>query len=1328
MSSPRNRRQLQKDKLKPPPWPKEPGNPDNRSVMESFRESYKKYRDKVRASLIKAGLIDNPEVRKRLDEAIDFKGICEDMCPEFEKISRIVQYDVKMPEKTEGADGTMWPFPRLMVKALARSAAGQEAPLPMDVRSVTSLKRTLNYLIDTLLGDDSRLPSMHNFLWDRTRAIRRDFVFHSTMSDEEMLNQVYCLENITRFHATALHLLSQKGFAAEDFSEQQEREQLGKALLSLMQAYDDCKEKEVTCENEAEFRAYFILLNAHDPDFQNKVSEWGTRFWHDSDDVQTALTLVQAMQSVWDWRGPIKPSIPTTTSLGAFSSFFRIVETSKVSYTMACFAEIHFVHVRRGILRNVTRAYSRIRDSPRDLTVAVLNAMLRFDTDKEAFEFATQHGLEFSSNNTADAYLVLERTAHITSVPTVRQSFSWSLVERKRGNRQLPEVIRTTVFEDTTTLSLSQKDNANRSIFVDQTTPTEAHFGIRDDNSVKKALGKTTNATSDIPDAVERLDAYTTPFSPFPFASTSSNFAAPVKSSATFSTPSPSVSNSDQVTPVKQNQASVAAASLVPKHSFNIEAQPSSASVDDIFRPFSSVTSSPSTVPNILPTPDFALTASKGLQLAKDKTSDIFGHPAASHTRLTSSQKTKESDPSSHLTARTSSSSLLAPTASTTSSTPEIFSRNASSETGAQESHTLDLTSASTVEKREETEVSKQKHASTGDETTTSSMASPPRLQGPVFQKVAPKVAARTTAKVSRMDNFNKWFTLGDGGILDEFRVALVQHLVTQTLNLFVGEKVERQQREEDQKSWAEARSFKTYNLRIKFFYRWQHVARERALDRRARQARDEMRAYRSARLNEQRLAADKTTAEEHEKAAEARQMTSKEVKFLEELGYYGDFSVTSRRQKSSAASEKLTVPLSNQDSDNKETTAMAGNLFAAGVLCGARHEDGSTALVVQEDASPSSDAQHILNKKREQEQRAQRQQKRLPVRQSSKQDMTRTASRTKDFFTSEAFINTKRERSTFGSAAKESVDGDGLHSSLRSSHSPDSPKVAYYRRSMRSKGRLHGIFTRVSPKPNTDKANAAHEGMTNFMRYSNKQLSSPGNQAVGSTGGHIFVKDDDLWRGSSPSLSSVSASAAGSQNMSNMRSGYWRLRAMGLVQMPNKQFLHESLALPMLQNGKRFSGVGSYGLPPPGPKSHDSENDHPDNTPPGLAANAGDDSEECLGEERQMSIFGSSNGVLLSRKRLFSGSSYASQHRYSDESRRDGRAAGAVTSPPGVKKAKTRELQLSQRPEQQQNQLDETERVIQEMRETADAMDQGRNWFVEQTKLMENGATIWDQ
>ncbi|KAJ0334650.1 hypothetical protein COL5a_000713 [Colletotrichum fioriniae] len=387
--------QLRQDGIAPPKWPSDPGNTSSKAAMAKFREEYKTYRDRARTSLMRAGLIDDPDKPKRLEDAIDFKGICDAMCPDFEKITRITEFDVQSAEKDPR---TTFANTSKMVKKLARSAAGQEAPLPMDVRSTAALRRTLDYLIDDLLPIDDKLPSSHGFLWDRTRAIRRDFIFHSTMSPEEMKDQVYCLETIARFHVTALHLLSQEGFAPEDFSEQQEIEQLGKALLSLMFAYDDCKPQGVVCENEAEFRAYHLLFSANTPNILDNVQkEWGdARFWTESDTIRTAVSLVESLQSAEDFHGPLG-SGPSMATSGAHLTYFRILQSREVSYTMACFAEIHLGQLRRSVLRSLKKAYTRPRHGAKDITPSSLNRFLHFDTEDQAIEFVEQHGLSFSN-------------------------------------------------------------------------------------------------------------------------------------------------------------------------------------------------------------------------------------------------------------------------------------------------------------------------------------------------------------------------------------------------------------------------------------------------------------------------------------------------------------------------------------------------------------------------------------------------------------------------------------------------------------------------------------------------------------------------------------------------------------------------------------------------------------------------------------------------------------------------------------------------------------------------------------------------------------------
>ncbi|OTA98424.1 hypothetical protein M426DRAFT_69844, partial [Hypoxylon sp. CI-4A] len=299
---------------------------------------------------MRAGLIDDPDKKRRLDEALIFKGICEEMCPEWEQITRIVEHDIRGPEKKKDDAGELVADPQIMVKRLARSAAGQDAPLPMDVRSVRALLRTLLYLFDLIKSDDM-LPQKHSFLWDRTRAIRIDFSFQKyAMTRDEIMDQVLCLELITRFHVTSLHLLSRDGFTPSDFSEQQEIEQLSKTLITLMEVYDDCEHQRIQCPNEPEFRGYFIVFNAFNTGVSERIEDLQRRFGH-ARGIKSAIGLTECIKNIRSLHISSLPGDNSTIAANSISIFFELVKQPIVSYTLACFAEIHFNTVRKAILK-----------------------------------------------------------------------------------------------------------------------------------------------------------------------------------------------------------------------------------------------------------------------------------------------------------------------------------------------------------------------------------------------------------------------------------------------------------------------------------------------------------------------------------------------------------------------------------------------------------------------------------------------------------------------------------------------------------------------------------------------------------------------------------------------------------------------------------------------------------------------------------------------------------------------------------------------------------------------------------------------------------------
>lgn len=106
--------------------------------------------------------------------AVAVTGTCADMCPEKERYIREVQNRMSVYETDEGGavDASK------CVKDYSRSSADQEEPLPHELRPAPILRRTLAYLYGRIPlpgpgEDDAKLAAWYDFLWNRTRAIRK---------------------------------------------------------------------------------------------------------------------------------------------------------------------------------------------------------------------------------------------------------------------------------------------------------------------------------------------------------------------------------------------------------------------------------------------------------------------------------------------------------------------------------------------------------------------------------------------------------------------------------------------------------------------------------------------------------------------------------------------------------------------------------------------------------------------------------------------------------------------------------------------------------------------------------------------------------------------------------------------------------------------------------------------------------------------------------------------------------------------------------------------------------------------------------------------------
>ena len=309
-----------------------------------------------------------------------------------------------------------------MVKRFRRSAAGYDEQLPSDIRPPPVLQRTLDYLLDQVIGGSQPLATVHKFVWDRTRGIRNDFSIQQVTKTEDLRIAINCFERIARFHILSLHQLSRPGQANGEFEHHQEREQLNNTLLSLMYYYDDSRHI-LTSPNEAEFRAYCIIFEIQDqrPDLEDRAQNWPMPLLKDPR-VQTALKLYAAAGNTADDQGPLRPRTAFCTAQSDYGRFFSIVKSNAVSYLMACVAEVYFNFVRTTALEAIWKAYRRgASNRPEDWILIDLAAALGFDNEEQVQGFCEDHG--FSIRETGDEKAYLDLTSVVGRFLTGQKSW-----------------------------------------------------------------------------------------------------------------------------------------------------------------------------------------------------------------------------------------------------------------------------------------------------------------------------------------------------------------------------------------------------------------------------------------------------------------------------------------------------------------------------------------------------------------------------------------------------------------------------------------------------------------------------------------------------------------------------------------------------------------------------------------------------------------------------------------------------------------------------------------------------------------------------------------
>lgn len=295
-------------------------------MKSQAKNNYDKYlildaRDKV--------LRSNQKKESDVNKAQYLLATCPDMCPEKERYSRDIQYDLSIYEITDGEINH-----KLAVKKFSRSSADKDEPLPHELRPGPVLKKTIDFLICNLMnkGDDPnvQIELWYNYLFNRTRALRNDIMQQHLID----ANAIYVLERCTRFHIHCSHHLCEE--STDYFDPKINAEHLTKSLQSLKELYHDMSERGQYFKTEPEFRAYEILLSVYDGNVIFKIMKFRDSV-RNSSEVQLAIQVLLSLQTK------------------NYVKFFRLLR--EATYLQSCIMHKYFGDFRLKMLNVIAKTY-----------------------------------------------------------------------------------------------------------------------------------------------------------------------------------------------------------------------------------------------------------------------------------------------------------------------------------------------------------------------------------------------------------------------------------------------------------------------------------------------------------------------------------------------------------------------------------------------------------------------------------------------------------------------------------------------------------------------------------------------------------------------------------------------------------------------------------------------------------------------------------------------------------------------------------------------------------------------------------------------------------
>ncbi|KAK9796708.1 hypothetical protein WJX73_007053 [Symbiochloris irregularis] len=291
------------------------------------------------------------------------RGTCETMCPDSEVDRRVRLNDFDDLERPPPGDHVTSPT-ALLVKRFARTIAVGKVE---DFRTKGALLKTQAHLRTILDRPDSDLHHRYQFVWERFRSMRQD-MYVQGMQDAAAVGMY---EEQVRFMILGEHELCLKLATAtnpQGHNSHLNIEQMNKALITLQNMYEHLKEQGMAAPNEAEFRAYQLMLAMGEhgkyfysaTGFFNSLKRCGPEILT-SGQVQRVVALHRALHS------------------GNWLRFFTLV--AALPYLPACLCHAFFIPMQQHALSALIASGSKAAELP---PLARLKHELLIDDERQA--------------------------------------------------------------------------------------------------------------------------------------------------------------------------------------------------------------------------------------------------------------------------------------------------------------------------------------------------------------------------------------------------------------------------------------------------------------------------------------------------------------------------------------------------------------------------------------------------------------------------------------------------------------------------------------------------------------------------------------------------------------------------------------------------------------------------------------------------------------------------------------------------------------------------------------------------------------------------------